>query len=459
MKKTLLTFLIIIISKNLFAQINTCHDIEFPTVNSSLYQGVYYNNLQWENGSTLRISFINGDDYVQSEVKKMALEWSQFANIRFQFISDPGSADIRISFYTGKGSWSLIGKQSDDFSVDVNSGKNIIGRGGTSMNFGWFFDNTDELEFKRTTLHEFGHALGLLHEHLNPLGGIKWNLPKVYAYYMQVNHWTKEEVDFNVLNRYAVTQTNGEYDPASIMHYPIPRDLTLDGFEVGLNTDLSEKDKQLIAKLYPSNIIIPSYTYTTKITNLSYGDGVWSLVMSKMSSNFYQEWMTRNYFPSNEIQKSYDSSCYISNVTYGDGLWAVVMSKGSNFTAQQWRTRNYFPKDEIQELYDQNYYITNLAYGHGLWAVVMSKENNYTAQQQWRTRNYFPSDEIQKLYDQNYYITNLTYGHGLWAVVMSKDNNYTAQQWITRNYFPKDEINEFWKQGYQITQLTYGGGY
>jgi hypothetical protein len=32
-------------------------------------------------------------------------------------------------------------------------------------------------------IHEFGHALGLIHEHQNPSGGIQWNKPVVCRYY------------------------------------------------------------------------------------------------------------------------------------------------------------------------------------------------------------------------------------------------------------------------------------
>jgi hypothetical protein len=35
------------------------------------------------------------------------------------------------------------------------------------------------------------------------------------------------------------------------MMFPIPRELTTSGFEVGVNVDLSESDKQLARTLYP----------------------------------------------------------------------------------------------------------------------------------------------------------------------------------------------------------------
>lgn len=33
------------------------------------------------------------------------------------------------------------------------------------MHFGWLRDDTDDVEWRRVVVHEFGHALGAIHEH------------------------------------------------------------------------------------------------------------------------------------------------------------------------------------------------------------------------------------------------------------------------------------------------------
>jgi hypothetical protein len=74
----------------------------------------------------------------------------------------------------------------------------------------------------------------------------------VYAYYAgPPNYWSKEQVDHNLFEKYDQDLTAfSELDPMSIMMYPIDKRFTLDGFEIRLNTDLSDVDKRFIRELY-----------------------------------------------------------------------------------------------------------------------------------------------------------------------------------------------------------------
>ena len=103
-----------------------------------------------------------------------------------------------------------------------------------------------------TILHEFGHALGLKHEHQNPKLSIKWDEPAIIAHLQRTQGWDEATIRHNVLNRLDVTQTNSTaFDEASIMLYPIPNLWTIGDFEVGGNTTLSKTDKEFIRELYP----------------------------------------------------------------------------------------------------------------------------------------------------------------------------------------------------------------
>ena len=64
--------------------------------------------------------------------------------------------------------------------------------------------------------------------------------------------WSPEKVDQNVLQTYDSTTTQySEFDPNSIMVYPIDASLTTNGFSIRLNVQLSETDKSFIADAYP----------------------------------------------------------------------------------------------------------------------------------------------------------------------------------------------------------------
>jgi hypothetical protein len=246
---------IICFSNNSFSQILPCIDVNAISRDGRAQQGVYDFNNKWTPGITLRVAFIGGTEWQREKVKQYAPGWSKYANVKFEFLED-GKSDIRVSF-AKKGSYSYIGIDARNRSQTQET-----------MNLGWIVDSRTEPQIKSIILHEFGHALGMLHEHMNPMSNIKWNKAVVYAYYLQYDGWDKETVDRQVFDRYSVTMTNKNYDPKSIMHYPIPENFTTDGYAVGENYELSESDKKLIKELYPFNKAYPPANKTSLWTNL-----------------------------------------------------------------------------------------------------------------------------------------------------------------------------------------------
>ncbi len=216
-------------------------------------RAVFQTSKKWIPGQKVRVRFLDGDEFVRNKVKEYAEVWEEYANIDFVFV-ESGPAEIRVSFSMDKGSWSFFGKDSaiQSYVKTANGSEFVRNATGASMNFGWFNDNTPDIEFRRTTLHEFGHALGLYHEHQNKNQNIQWNEEAVYAYFAKQG-WSREKTYSQVLKRYGDDSeiTNGVYDPLSIMHYYYPPELIKGGAKIRENTELSENDKFIIEEMYP----------------------------------------------------------------------------------------------------------------------------------------------------------------------------------------------------------------
>ena len=217
---------------------------------------------RWLPGRTIRISFLNGSETIRERIKHFAIKWLDHANLNFHFVSN-GPADVRIAIkWKGdNSSWSKLGvealMQSDQDEP--------------TMNFGWLTPTTRLEEYSSVVLHEFGHALGCIHEHQHPRNGIPWNIRAVYNYYMgPPNNWSKERVDFNIFETYSENKTQfSKLDKDSIMMYPIDPQLTNGNFSVGWNTELSPTDKSFIGIQYPFE---PKRAISIKIGESAEGD-------------------------------------------------------------------------------------------------------------------------------------------------------------------------------------------
>lgn len=264
----------------------------------------------------IRVAFNGGTDSIREEIQAIAQVWAQRVNdwrgypereensladvtvfdsvfqpLKFDFGSDTPdgfefntwsykdtefSADIRIGF-DNSGYWSMVGTDGTQSP--------LARPGSASMNLQGF-DRYQVLppSLKAKVFHEFGHALGLLHEHQHPMSecGRALRLEDDEGYRLVLddlgqaipdadgrrpgvvtllqhapNYWSREEAEFNLAQLKRSRKIDSiDYDPMSVMKYEFasdwykgdaPVECLPNGFA---NTEPSELDIALVAQTY-----------------------------------------------------------------------------------------------------------------------------------------------------------------------------------------------------------------
>ncbi len=207
----------------------------------------------WTPGETLRIGFRAGTDFQKSEVQTQAVKWCEWANLNFTFVTQ-APYDIYISFDPKKGSWSQLGTESRNTAAGIPE---------PSMNLGWINSSTPERTRHGLILHEFGHALGLTHEHQNGLRYWDWNINVIYEHYAHPpNQWDRAKVDLNVLAPIEGEPLRKNFlDQESIMLYSFPPHLFLKDGPNRENYQLSDLDKACMMWKYPGRKKLAEVTF------------------------------------------------------------------------------------------------------------------------------------------------------------------------------------------------------
>jgi len=177
---------------------------------------------RWAVGQDIHVCFVGGSDELRSQILEIADQWFQHANLKIvkgsasgQSCSTNDHSEIRVGF-AEPGYWSYIGT---DALNQVLISNNLV-----SLNLAEFDKSPpSEPRFSGVVLHEFGHALGLEHEHQSPASGCdgEYDWDKLYSYYLTTYGWDKQKVDDNVrqLSADRSAYAWSQFDPDSIMIY------------------------------------------------------------------------------------------------------------------------------------------------------------------------------------------------------------------------------------------------
>lgn len=213
-------------------------------------------NIRDSNGNALKLDPLqyeisrNNIDIITGIKRIVNERINPIMNLKYVFVDNLKDAQIRISFDSTQGAWALLG-------TDCLMSKDIYE---PTMNLGWFD--------VATTIHEFFHTAGLIHEHQNPRGkAIDWNLDKVYQWAENTQGWDKETTYRNIIEKYSFDQVNGsQFDPESIMLYFFPGSLTNDNRGTHQNLVISPVDAEYVNSVY-SNAPETAQDFYKKVYN------------------------------------------------------------------------------------------------------------------------------------------------------------------------------------------------
>ena len=253
-------------------------------------QAAFFIKKLWTEGSHIIIGFLESPDRIQrnnisgsknldplqNEVNGIPIKEAiqkivseriiPLVNLNISFTDNISDANVRVSFDPSGGAWSLVGTD------------HLQQKDGATMNLGWFD--------VPTTIHEFGHVLGMIHEHQNPSGKkIMWDKKKVFEWAKETQGWSEETTKENIIDKYDKKSINGSnFDPLSIMLYFFPPNLTTNNKGTKQNFRLSGEDILWIHNTYPKNDGISPSEFYKKTYGVNLEDSISK--SNKLSLNF-----------------------------------------------------------------------------------------------------------------------------------------------------------------------------
>lgn len=188
------------------------------------HRGVAATKKLWKPGAKISVGFLDGTIAEWERTLQIAKMWEKCGNFTF-YEELPERASVRIVF-EGSGNWSFVG--TDCLKI----------KEGPTMSLS-LYEHDALIEWNRTVLHEFGHVLGLEHEHKHQQFTFQNKQDAVE--FLKKAGWSDAYIQMNLFDRNDLSDVY-EFDNKSIMLYTFDRES---------NTEISIGDCKTIGKLYP----------------------------------------------------------------------------------------------------------------------------------------------------------------------------------------------------------------